>query len=139
MRISDWSSDVCSSDLIANLVRKAVKEIAVGDSKAVKLDRRNLDKYAGVPRYRYGEAELEDMVGVSTGLAWTEVGGEMLSIEAVMLPGKGKVTSTGKLGDVMKESLQAAESFVRSRAVQYGIKPTLFEKRDIHEIGRAHV
>src|SRR3546814_12958289 len=70
---------------IANLVRKAVKEIAVGDSKAVKLDRRNLDKYAGVPRYRYGEAELEDMVGVSTGLAWTEVGGEMLSIEAVML------------------------------------------------------
>src|SRR3546814_8699656 len=110
MRISDWSSDVCSSDLIANLVRKAVKEIAVGDSKAVKLDRRNLDKYAGVPRYRYGEAELEDMVGVSTGLAWTEVGGEMLSIEAVMLPGKGKVTSTGKLGDVMKESIQAAES-----------------------------
>src|SRR3546814_42749 len=117
---------------IANLVRKAVKEIAVGDSKAVKLDRRNLDKYAGVPRYRYGEAELEDMVGVSTGLAWTEVGGEMLSIEAVMLPGKGKVTSTGKLGDVMKESIQAAESFVKSRAVQYGIKPTLFEKRDIH-------
>src|SRR3546814_12420481 len=72
------------------------------------------------------------MVGVSTGLAWTEVGGEMLSIEAVMLPGKGKVTSTGKLGDVMKESIQAAESFVKSRAVQYGIKPTLFEKRDIH-------
>src|SRR3546814_14484263 len=99
-----------------------------------------LDKYAGVPRYRYGEAELEDMVGVSTGLAWTEVGGEMLSIEAVMLPGKGKVTSTGKLGDVMKESIQAAESFVKSRAVQYGIQPTLFEKRDIHvpvKIGRA--
>jgi len=117
---------------IANLVRKAVKEIAVGESKAVRLDRRNLDKYAGVPRYRYGEAELEDMVGVSTGLAWTEVGGELLSIEAVMLPGKGKVTSTGKLGDVMKESIQAAESFVKSRAVTYGIKPTLFEKRDIH-------
>ena len=72
------------------------------------------------------------MIGVSTGLAWTEVGGEMLSIEAVMLPGKGKVTSTGKLGDVMKESIQAAESFVKSRAVQYGIKPTLFERRDIH-------
>jgi ATP-dependent Lon protease len=69
---------------------------------------------------------------VSTGLAWTEVGGEMLSIEAVMLPGKGKVTSTGKLGDVMKESIQAAESFVKSRAIQYGIKPTLFERRDIH-------
>jgi ATP-dependent Lon protease len=72
------------------------------------------------------------MIGVSTGLAWTEVGGEMLSIEAVMLPGKGKVTSTGKLGDVMKESIQAAESFVKSRAIQYGIKPTLFERRDIH-------
>ncbi|GAB4367690.1 MAG: endopeptidase La [Kiloniellaceae bacterium] len=117
---------------IANLVRKAVKEIAIGKAKEVKLDRRNLDKYAGVPRYRYGEAELEDMVGVSTGLAWTEVGGELLSIEAVMLPGKGKVTSTGKLGDVMKESIQAAESFVKSRSVTYGIKPTLFEKRDIH-------
>ncbi|MEQ8357762.1 MAG: endopeptidase La [Kiloniellaceae bacterium] len=117
---------------IANLVRKAVKEIAIGKSKIVKVDRRNLDKFAGVPRYRYGEAELEDMVGVSTGLAWTEVGGEMLSIEAVMLPGKGKVTSTGKLGDVMKESIQAAESFTKSRAVSYGIKPTLFEKRDIH-------
>ena len=117
---------------IANLVRKAVKEIAIGKSEIVKVDRRNLDKYAGVARYRYGEAELEDMVGVSTGLAWTEVGGELLSIEAVMLPGKGKVTSTGKLGDVMKESIQAAESFVKSRAITYGIKPTLFERRDIH-------
>jgi ATP-dependent Lon protease len=113
-------------------VRKAVKEIALGKSETVKLDRRNLDKYAGVPRYRYGEAELEDMIGIATGLAWTEVGGEMLSIEAVMLPGKGKVTSTGKLGEVMKESIQAAESFVKSRAISYGIKPTLFEKRDIH-------
>ncbi len=117
---------------LANLVRKAVKEIALGKSETVKVDRRNLDKYAGVARYRYGEAEMEDMVGVSTGLAWTEVGGEILSIEAVMLPGKGKVTSTGKLGDVMKESIQAAESFVKSRAITYGIKPTLFERRDIH-------
>jgi ATP-dependent Lon protease len=117
---------------LANLIRKAVKEVALGKSETVKLDRRNLDKYAGVPRYRYGEAELEDLIGVSTGLAWTEVGGEMLSIEAVMLPGKGKVTSTGKLGDVMKESIQAAESFVKSRAITYGIKPTLFERRDIH-------
>jgi len=117
---------------IANLVRKAVKEIALGKSETVKLDRRNLDKYAGVARYRYGEAELEDLIGVATGLAWTEVGGEMLSIEAVMLPGKGKVTSTGKLGDVMKESIQAAESFTKSRAITYGIKPTLFERRDIH-------
>ena len=117
---------------LANLIRKAVKEVALGKTATVKLDRRNLDKYAGVPRYRYGEAELEDLIGVSTGLAWTEVGGEMLSIEAVMLPGKGKVTSTGKLGDVMKESIQAAESFVKSRAITYGIKPTLFERRDIH-------
>jgi ATP-dependent Lon protease len=117
---------------IANLIRKAVKEIAIGKVDSVKLDRRNLEKYAGVPRYRYGEAELEDLIGVSTGLAWTEVGGEMLSIEAVMLPGKGKVTSTGKLGEVMKESIQAAESFVKSRAITYGIKPTLFERRDIH-------
>jgi len=117
---------------LASLIRKAVKEIAIGKSETVKLDRRNLEKYAGVPRYRYGEAELEDLIGVSTGLAWTEVGGEMLSIEAVMLPGKGKVTSTGKLGEVMKESIQAAESFVKSRAISYGIKPTLFERRDIH-------
>src|SRR3546814_290127 len=117
---------------IANLVRKAVKEIAIGKAETVKLDRRNLDKYAGVPRYRYGEAELGDIIGVSTGLAWTEVGGEMLTIEAVMLPGKGKVTTTGKLGDVMKESILAAASFVISRAITYGIKPTLFERRDIH-------
>jgi len=117
---------------LANLIRKAVKEIAIGKSKTVSVTRRNLDKFAGVPRYRYGEAELEDLVGVSTGLAWTEVGGELLSIEALMLPGKGKVTSTGKLGDVMKESIQAAESYVKSRAASFGIKPTLFERRDIH-------
>ncbi len=117
---------------LANLVRKAVKEIAIGKSTTVSVTRRNLDKFAGVPRYRYGEAEMEDLVGVSTGLAWTEVGGELLSIEALMLPGKGKVTSTGKLGDVMKESIQAAESYVKSRAVSFGIKPTLFERRDIH-------
>src|SRR3546814_13798004 len=97
--------------------RKAVKEIAIGKAETVKLDRRNLDKYAGVPHYRYGEAELEDIIGVSTGLAWTEVGGEMFTIEAVMLPGKGKVNTPGKLGDVMKESIQAAESFVKSRAL----------------------
>jgi ATP-dependent Lon protease len=94
--------------------------------------RRNLEKYAGVHRFRFGEAELEDLIGVTTGLAWTEVGGEILSVEAVTLPGKGRVTATGKLGDVMKESVQAAESFVKSRAAAYGIKPNLFEKRDIH-------
>ncbi|TVZ62801.1 endopeptidase La [Azospirillum brasilense] len=119
---------------IANLCRKAVKEILMKGSAGAKVSvtRRNLDKYAGVRRFHFGEAELEDLVGVTTGLAWTEVGGELLSIEAVSLPGKGRVTTTGKLGDVMKESVQAAESYVKSRATAFGIKPTLFEKRDIH-------
>ncbi len=117
---------------IANLCRKAVKEILMKGAEKVAITRRNLDKYAGVRRFHFGEAELEDLVGVTTGLAWTEVGGELLSIEAVSLPGKGRVTTTGKLGDVMKESVQAAESYVKSRAVAYGIKPTLFEKKDIH-------
>ena len=117
---------------IANLARKAVKEILMKGTEKVSITRRNLDKYAGVRRFHFGEAELEDLVGVTTGLAWTEVGGELLSIEAVSLPGKGRVTTTGKLGDVMKESVQAAESYVKSRAVAFGIKPTLFEKKDIH-------
>jgi ATP-dependent Lon protease len=117
---------------IANLCRKAVKEISLKGSGKVAVTRRNLDKYAGVRRFHFGEAELEDLVGVTTGLAWTEVGGELLSIEAVSLPGKGRVTTTGKLGDVMKESVQAAESYVKSRATEFGIKPTLFEKKDIH-------
>ncbi len=117
---------------IANLVRKAVKEIALGNAETIKVTRRNLGKFAGVKRYRFGQAEAEDLVGVSTGLAWTEVGGELLSIEAVPVRGKGKVVTTGKLGDVMKESIQAAESYVKSRAVDYGIKPTVFERRDIH-------
>jgi ATP-dependent Lon protease len=117
---------------IANLIRKAVKEIAVGNATQLHLTRRNLEKYAGVPRYRHSETEQEDMVGVSTGLAWTEVGGELLSIEAVTVPGKGKVISTGKLGDVMKESIQAAESYVKSRAIEFGIEPPRFEKNDIH-------
>ena len=117
---------------LANLIRKAVKEIALGDCKKLHVTQRNLEKFAGVPRYRDSQTELEDLVGVATGLAWTEVGGEILSIEAVTVPGKGKVTSTGKLGDVMKESIQAAEYFVKSRAVGFGIKPTIFEKKDIH-------
>ncbi len=119
---------------IANLARKAVKELETNKKrkKTVKITRKNLDQYAGVRKYRYGEAELEDMVGVTTGLAWTEVGGELLSIEAVVMPGKGNVSHTGKLGDVMQESVQAARSFVRSRMLQYGIKPTEFDRRDIH-------
>ncbi len=117
---------------LAGLNRKSVKVIAIGECDRVKLTRRNLEKFAGVPRYRFRELEQEDLVGVATGLAWTEVGGEVLSIEAVMVPGKGKVISTGKLGDVMKESIQAAESYVKSRSVEFGIKPTLFDKKDIH-------
>jgi ATP-dependent Lon protease len=85
-----------------------------------------------VRKFRYGEAEHEDLIGVSTGLAWTEVGGELLSVEAVTLPGKGRMTTTGKLGDVMQESVQAAKSFVRSRSAALGIMPTTFEKIDIH-------
>ena len=117
---------------LANLVRKAVKEIALGDSQSIELVPENLEKYAGVQRYRFGELESEDLMGVATGLAWTEVGGELLQIESVTVPGKGKVSSTGKLGDVMKESIQAAEYYIKSRAVDLGIKPTFFENRDIH-------
>ncbi|MEQ8736250.1 MAG: endopeptidase La [Rhodospirillaceae bacterium] len=117
---------------LARLIRKATKEIIVDELESIKVTRQNLKKYAGIKKYRYGEAEREDLVGVVTGLAWTEVGGELLSIEAVVMPGKGQVTLTGKLGDVMKESIQAARSFVRSRALVYGIKPRVFEKNDIH-------
>ena len=117
---------------IANLTRKAIKDILMKKTERVAVTRRNLEKYAGVRRFRFGEAESEDLVGVTTGLAWTEVGGELLTIEAVTLPGKGRVTATGKLGDVMKESVQAAESFVKSRSQAFGIMPTVFEKRDIH-------
>jgi ATP-dependent Lon protease len=98
----------------------------------VRLTRRNLEKFAGVQRYRFGMIEENDLVGVTTGLAWTEVGGELLSVEAVIMPGKGNVAHTGTLGDVMKESVQAARSFIRSRSVEFGISPKVFEKNDIH-------
>ena len=114
---------------IANLTRKAIKDILMKKTERVAVTRRNLEKYAGVRRFRFGEAESEDLVGVTTGLAWTEVGGELLTIEAVTLPGKGRVTATGKLGDVMKESVQAAESYVKSRSHAFGIMPTIFEKK----------
>ncbi|MGF1641016.1 MAG: endopeptidase La [Rhodospirillales bacterium] len=117
---------------IANLTRKSIKEIMMGDRTAVHINARTLAKLAGVQRFRYGEAETTDLVGVSTGLAWTEVGGELLSIEAVMVPGRGRMTITGKLGDVMQESIQAARSFVQSRATQFGIHPTVFARKDIH-------
>ncbi len=117
---------------IATIARKAVKEIVTTKTKKVMISKRNLEKFSGVAKYRYGETEAEDMVGVVTGLAWTEVGGEILTIESVLLPGKGNIKQTGKLGDVMQESVQAAYSYVRSRAAQFGIKPPFFDKRDIH-------
>lgn len=118
---------------LANLARKAVRELVSNKAvKHIEMTEELIEKYAGVRRFRYGEAEAEDQVGVVTGLAWTEVGGELLNIESVMLPGKGRMTTTGKLGDVMKESIEAASSYVRSRAVDFGIKPSIFEKKDIH-------
>jgi ATP-dependent Lon protease len=117
---------------LANLARKAVKEILMEGLKKVEVTPANLEKFAGVRKYRYGEVEESDLVGVTTGLAWTEVGGELLSIESVTVPGKGKVISTGKLGDVMRESIQAAESFVKSRSLMFGISPKSIENKDIH-------
>ncbi len=117
---------------IATLARKAIKEIVSKQAERVVVTPDNLEKFLLVRKFRYGEIEDADLVGVTTGLAWTEVGGDILQIEAVALPGKGRVQTTGKLGDVMKESIQAAESFVKSRAPAYGIKPTYFGRRDIH-------
>jgi ATP-dependent Lon protease len=117
---------------LANLARKSVREIVTKKTKKVSITLKNIEKYAGIRRFRYGETESEDMVGVVTGLAWTEVGGEILTIESVIVPGKGAIKHTGKLGDVMQESVSAALSYVRSRSIVFGIKPTLFEKRDIH-------
>jgi ATP-dependent Lon protease len=118
--------------MLARLMRKAVKEIVEGKRKRVQVTAQNVGNYAGIKRYRYGQAEVEDQVGLTTGLAWTEVGGEILSIEAVTTRGKGRILTTGKLGSVMQESIQAARSFVHSRAASYGVKPTVFEKSDIH-------
>ena len=117
---------------ISKLARKAVKNILTKSVTSVRITMENIQDYLGVPKYRFGEAELEDQVGVVTGLAWTEVGGELLTIEGVMMPGKGKMTVTGNLRDVMKESIQAATAYVRSRSVDFGISPPLFDKRDIH-------
>jgi len=118
---------------LSTLIRKAVKELMLTPKKkSVKVTTKNLGDYLGVPKFRYGEVEEEDLVGVVTGLAWTDVGGELLTIEGVMMPGKGRMTVTGNLRDVMKESISAAASYVRSRAVAFGIEPPLFDKRDIH-------
>ena len=118
---------------LASLMRKAAKELLMKSKKRLSISRRNLEKYAGVRRFRYGETELEDLVGVATGLAWTEVGGELLTIEAVVMPGKGSIVKpTGQLGDVMQESVEAARSYIRSRLLDFGIRPAVFEKKDIH-------
>jgi ATP-dependent Lon protease len=117
---------------ISNLARKAVKEILISKKKKVAVTDKNVADYLGVPKYRFGQAEQEDHVGAVTGLAWTEVGGELLTIEGVMMPGKGRMTVTGNLKDVMKESISAAASYVRSRAIEFGIEPPMFDRKDIH-------
>jgi ATP-dependent Lon protease len=117
---------------IGNLARKAVREIEQKQKDKVEVTAENLPDYAGVWKYRYGEADLEDRIGVITGLAWTEVGGDLLTIEAVSMPGKGTMTVTGNLRDVMKESISAASSYVRSRSIAFGVKPPVFRTRDIH-------
>ena len=117
---------------LANLTRKAVKEILLTNVKNIKVTTRNLETYAGVRRYRHGEIDHDDSIGITNGLAYTETGGDLLLIETVSMPGKGKIIPTGKLGEVMQESVQAAWAYVRSRSAEFGIKPPLFQKFDIH-------
>ncbi len=117
---------------IGNLARKAVREIEQKKKTKVEITVKNLPDYAGVWKYSFGETDKEDQIGIVTGLAWTEAGGDLLTIEAVQMPGKGAMTVTGNLKDVMKESISAASSYVRARSVQFGIKPPLFRARDIH-------
>ncbi|RCW85428.1 endopeptidase La [Phyllobacterium bourgognense] len=117
---------------LMKLARKAVTEIMKTQKKSVKVTDANIDEYLGVEKFRFGQIDGEDQVGVVTGLAWTEVGGELLTIEGVMMPGKGRMTVTGNLRDVMKESISAAASYVRSRAIDFGVEPPLFDRRDIH-------
>ena len=117
---------------ISKLARKGVKEIVTKTKDTIKIDEKNLIDYLGIKKFKYGEIENKDGTGIVTGLAWTEVGGELLTIESVIMPGKGKMEITGQLGEVMQESVKAAKSFVRSRCVEYGIIPPVFEKKDIH-------
>jgi len=117
---------------ISKLARKVVKKIVSGEEKEVKINKKNLSDFLGVPKFKSGELESENRVGIVTGLAWTEYGGEILKIETVTMPGKGRMQITGKLGDVMQESVKAAKSFVRSKCLEYGIIPPLFEKKDFH-------
>ena len=117
---------------ISKLARKGVKDIVTKTKDTINIDDKNLNDYLGVKKFKYGEIENKDGTGIVTGLAWTEVGGELLTIESVIMPGKGRMEITGKLGEVMQESVKAAKSFVRSRCIEYGIIPPVFEKKDIH-------
>jgi len=117
---------------ISKVARKVVKKVVAGEEEQVSIDLKNLHDYLGIQKYKFGELESEDKIGVVTGLAWTEYGGEILKIETVIMPGKGRMQITGKLGDVMQESIKAAKSFVRSKSLEYGIIPPFFEKKDFH-------
>ena len=117
---------------ISKVARKVVKKVVSGEEKEVKINLKNLPDYLGIQKFKFGELESEDKIGVVTGLAWTEYGGEILKIETVIMPGKGRMQITGKLGEVMQESIKAAKSFVRSKSLDYGIIPPLFEKKDFH-------
>ena len=117
---------------ISKIARKVVKKVVSGEEKEVNINTKNLPDFLGVPKFKSGELESENRVGIVTGLAWTEYGGEILKIETVTMPGKGRMQITGKLGDVMQESVKAAKSFVRSKCLEYGIIPPLFEKKDFH-------
>jgi len=118
---------------LAKLIRKATRKLLTDESvKSITVTKKNLKEFAGVKKYTFGIASKKDLVGVTTGLAWTEVGGDILSIEALKMPGKGNITLTGSLGDVMKESITAAHSFVRAKSLDFGIRPDVFEKHDIH-------
>jgi ATP-dependent Lon protease len=117
---------------ISKVARKVVKKVVTGEEKEVKIDLKNLSDYLGIQKFKFGELESEDKIGVVTGLAWTEYGGEILKIETVIMPGKGRMQITGKLGEVMQESIKAAKSFIRSKSLDYGIIPPLFEKKDFH-------
>jgi len=117
---------------ISKIARKTVKKIVAGEGNKIHINPNNLSDYLGIKKFKFGELEVEDKVGVATGLAWTEYGGEILKIETVHMPGKGKMQITGKLGEVMQESVKAAKSYVRSKSLDYGIIPPVFEKKDFH-------
>ena len=117
---------------ISKVARKVVKKVVSGEEKNVNVDLKNLNEFLGIQKFTFGELESKNKIGVVTGLAWTEYGGEILKIETVVMPGKGRMQITGKLGDVMQESIKAAKSFIRSKSLDYGIIPPLFEKKDFH-------